>query len=44
MNTIIKLTTLALIIVGLSACGKTGDLEPVRSTNLVLDTAVFYYS
>ncbi|MDG2353829.1 MAG: hypothetical protein P8L86_03340 [Gammaproteobacteria bacterium] len=31
MNTIIKLSALILVVVGLSSCGKMGELEPVRA-------------
>lgn len=31
MNKIIKLATLALVIIGLSACGQMGELEPVKA-------------
>ncbi len=31
MNTTIKLAALFLVIVGLSSCGKMGELEPVKA-------------
>ena len=36
MNTIIKLVALGLVIVGLSACGKMGELEPVKAEAVAL--------
>jgi|GEM_PF-602255 hypothetical protein len=34
MNTIIKLSALILVIVGLSSCGQMGELEPVKAEAL----------
>ncbi len=31
MNTTIKLAALVLVIIGLSSCGKMGELEPVKA-------------
>jgi len=31
MNTTIKLAALILVIIGLSSCGKTGELEPIKA-------------
>jgi|JYMV01.1.fsa_nt_gi predicted small lipoprotein YifL len=31
MNTTLKLATLILVIIGLSSCGKTGELESVKA-------------
>jgi len=31
MNTTLKLAALVLVIVGLSSCGKMGELEPVKA-------------
>ncbi len=31
MNTTIKFSALILVIIGLSSCGKMGELEPVKA-------------
>lgn len=31
MKTFFKLTTLVLVVIGLVACGRTGDLTPAKS-------------
>ena len=31
MNTTLKLAALILVIIGLSSCGKMGELEPVKA-------------
>ena len=31
MNTTLKLSALILVIIGLSSCGKMGELEPVKA-------------
>ncbi len=31
MNTTIKLAALILVIIGLSSCGRMGELEPLKS-------------
>lgn len=31
MNTTLKLAALVLVIIGLSSCGKMGELEPVKA-------------
>jgi hypothetical protein len=36
MKTLIKLTTLTLFILSISACGRTGDLERVKTTPLTM--------
>ena len=34
MKKIIKLTALAFVIIGISACGRTGELEKVKSSSV----------
>jgi len=36
MNTITKLAALVLIVIGLSACGKMGELEPIKTGAVAL--------
>ena len=31
MNTTLKLAALILVIIGLSSCGKMGELEPIKA-------------
>jgi predicted small lipoprotein YifL len=39
MNTTIKLATLVLVIIGLSACGRMGELEPVKAEKVAVAPA-----
>ncbi|MBT3186792.1 hypothetical protein [Candidatus Thioglobus sp.] len=39
MGKIVKLATLALVIIGLSACGRMGELEPVKAEKVTLSPA-----
>ncbi|SFV76185.1 hypothetical protein MNB_SUP05-10-950 [hydrothermal vent metagenome] len=39
MNTTIKLATLVLVIIGLSACGSMGELESVKAEKVTVAPA-----
>lgn len=40
MQTTAKLSILVLLIIGLSACGRTGDLEPIKITKTPSNTSI----
>ncbi len=43
MGTTIKLAALGLIVIGLSACGKMGELEPVKSEKVASAYTAIYH-
>lgn len=40
MNTTLKLAALILVIIGLSSCGKMGELEPVKSEAVAINISI----
>ena len=40
MKRIIKLTALAFVIIGISACGKTGELERTKSASFIAPVVI----
>ena len=38
MNTTLKLAALILVIIGLSSCGKMGELQPVKAEAVAINT------
>lgn len=37
MNTTLKLAALILVIIGLSSCGKMGELEPIKAETVSMN-------
>ncbi|SMN00727.1 hypothetical protein SPONL_1529 [uncultured Candidatus Thioglobus sp.] len=40
MKKIIKLTVLTVFIISISACGRTGELEKVKSSSLAMPSVI----